>query len=145
MKIGPSQCALLLAGAGHGVLATVHPRRGVDAVPACFVIEGDVMAVPVDTVKEKVSTDLQRVRNLDADPRASLVCDHWDADDWSRLWWVRATLERADVDEESRSLLEGDLRHKYPQYRGAAFAGLLTFRIMEITGWSAGGTPLLSD
>jgi hypothetical protein len=126
-------------------LATVHPRRGVDAVPACFVVGGDVLAVPVDTVKEKVSTDLQRVKNLDADPRASLVCDHWDADDWSRLWWVRATLERVNVGSESRTVLEGDLRRKYAQYEQAVFAGLLTFRIVEITGWSASGTSLRSD
>ena len=127
------------------MLATVHPRRGVDAVPACFVVGGDVLAVPVDTVKEKVSTDLQRVKNLDADPRASLVCDHWDADDWSRLWWVRATLERVNVGSESRTVLEGDLRRKYAQYEQAVFAGLLTFRIVEITGWSASGTSLRSD
>ena len=105
----------------------------------------DVLAVPVDTVKEKVSTDLQRVKNLDADPRASLVCDHWDADDWSRLWWVRATLERVNVGSESRTVLEGDLRRKYAQYEQAVFAGLLTFRIVEITGWSASGTSLRSD
>jgi hypothetical protein len=145
VRIEPSQCALLLAGADHGTLATVHPRRGVDAVPACFVVADDVMAVPVDTVKDKVSTDLQRVKNLDADPRATLVCDHWDADDWSKLWWVRAALERADVGGESRTGLDADLRRKYPQYQGAVFAGLLTFRITEITGWSAGGTPPLSD
>jgi hypothetical protein len=145
MRIERSQCELLLGRAGHGMLATVHPRRGVDAVPACFVVGGDVLAVPVDTVKEKVSTDLQRVKNLDADPRASLVCDHWDADDWSRLWWVRATLERVNVGSESRTVLEGDLRRKYAQYEQAVFAGLLTFRIVEITGWSASGTSLRSD
>ena len=31
--------------------------------------------------------------NLAADPRASLLVEHWDAGDWSRLWWVRADLE----------------------------------------------------
>ncbi len=111
-------------------------------VPACFVMEADLLAVPVDTVKEKVSTDLQRVKNLDADPRASLVCDHWDADDWARLWWVRAALERIDVGTETRTSLEGGLRRKYPQYRQTVFAGLLTFRITEITGWSGQSPPL---
>jgi hypothetical protein len=138
MRIERSQCSLLLERAGHGMLATVHPRRGVDAIPACFVIQGDLLAVPIDTVKEKASTDLQRVKNLDADPRACLVCDHWDAQDWSRLWWVRAGLERVDAGAESRSMLEEGLRHKYRQYEGAAFAGLLTFEITEVTGWSGG-------
>jgi hypothetical protein len=138
MRIDRSQCAVLLGRAGRGMLATVHPRRGVDAIPACFVIQGDLLAVPIDTVKEKASTDLQRVKNLDADPRASLVCDHWDAEDWSRLWWVRATLERVDVGSESRTLLEGGLRRKYPQYERVVFAGLLTFEVTEVTGWSGG-------
>ncbi len=144
MRIERSHCELLLGSAGHGILATVHPRRGVDAVPACFAVDGHLLAVPVDTVKEKASTDLQRVKNLDADPRASLVCEHWDADDWSRLWWVRATLERVDVGSEIRTGLERELRRKYPQYRRAVFADLLTFRITEVTGWSGGPTPLLS-
>jgi hypothetical protein len=86
---------------------------------------------------------LQRVKNLDADPRATLLCDHWDGEDWSRLWWVRAALERVDVGSESRARLEEGLRRKYPQYQRAVFASLLTFRITEVTGWSGGETPAL--
>ena len=50
------------------------------------------MGVPVDRVKPKSSSRLQRQRNLEADPRAALLVEHWDRGDWSRLWWVRAEL-----------------------------------------------------
>jgi PPOX class probable F420-dependent enzyme len=142
MSLDRPHCEALLADAGHGVLATVHARRGVDAVPVCFAVEATELVVPVDTVKPKSSSDLQRARNLDADGRAVLLCDHWDPDDWSRLWWVRAHLARAEFDPASRDRLEGLLTEKYPQYRDRPFAGLLTFRITAIHGWSgdpAGG------
>jgi hypothetical protein len=134
------QCEALLAGAGHGVLGTVHPRRGVDAVPVCFAVDRSTVAVPIDTVKPKRSSHLQRSTNLDADGRAVLLCEHWDPVDWSRLWWVRAFLARADLDPAGRDRLEQGLSEKYPQYRDRPFAELLTFRITEIDGWSGGST-----
>jgi hypothetical protein len=123
--------------ADHGVLSTIHPSRGVDAVPTCFVIDGDVVAVPVDTVKAKGSLDLRRIRNLEADPRASLLCEHWDAPDWSRLWWVRLTLTRSSEGAATVAGLAAQLRDKYPQYASAPFAAILTLRVREIAGWSA--------
>jgi len=123
--------------ADHGILATVHPSRGVDAVPACFVIDGDVVAIPVDRVKPKRSTELQRIRNLEADPRATLLCEHWDAADWSRLWWVRLALVRSTETAAVVTGLETQLTRRYPQYASTTFARILTFRIVEIAGWSA--------
>src|SRR4029453_5613504 len=88
-----------LAAHDHGVLCTVHAERGVDAVPVVYAIDGDYLGVPVDRVKPKASTRLQRERNLEADPRATLLVDHWDPGDWSRLWWVRAELRwQGDAD-----------------------------------------------
>ena len=54
------------------------------------------MGVPIDRVKPKESLRLQRERNLEADPRATLLVEHWDPGDWSRLWWVRAELRGQD-------------------------------------------------
>jgi hypothetical protein len=138
MRLDRSHCEHLLGQSEHGVLATSHDTRGVDAVPACFAVDGSHLAVPVDRVKPKDSVDLQRTRNLDRDPRAALLCDHWDPTDWSRLWWVRASLERVIGSSEMRSSLESLLRIKYPQYQGRPFATLLVFRIDEVIGWSAG-------
>ena len=136
MRLSVDAARRRASGADHGVLATLHPTRGVDTVPAAFVIDGDLVAIPIDQVKPKASTDLQRSRNLDADPRASLLCESWDPVDWSRLWWVRITLCRSDEPAAVVAGLEAGLRRRYPQYEFAPFAAILTFRIVEITGWS---------
>src|SRR5262245_26994432 len=82
------------AAADHGVLATLDRNHGASLVPACFAIDGDRLAIPIDSVKPKGSTALGRVRNLERDPRASLLIEHWDPVDWSRLWWVHLLLVR---------------------------------------------------
>jgi hypothetical protein len=129
--------ALRRAGAAdHGVLATLHATRGADLVPACFAIEDDWVAVPIDSVKPKGSTALGRVRNLQRDPRATLLVEHWDPDDWSRLWWVRLLLLRQDAPGEIGDRLEAGLRRRYPQYATAPFVEVLTFRIDHVSGWS---------
>src|SRR6185312_10108116 len=74
----------------------------VDAVPVAYVVDADrFVGVPVDRVKPKASLRLQRERNLEADPRATLLAEQWDPDDWSRLWWVRAELRwQGDADAD---------------------------------------------
>jgi len=93
-------------------------------------------------VKPKASVELQRTRNLGADARAVLLCDHWDPADWSRLWWVRASLERVDTGPAGRARLERLLGEKYPQYRDHPFSEVLTFRITGLTGWSGRSGPV---
>lgn len=124
-------------GADHGVLATLHPERGADLVPACFAIVDERVAIPIDHVKPKSTTDLERVRNLDADPRAVLLVEHWDPADWSRLWWARLALRQEETSADVVAALEQALRDRYPQYRDAALSRILTFRIEAVTGWSA--------
>lgn len=125
------------ATADHGVLATLHEPRGADLVPACFAIEGDRVAIPIDSVKPKGSTALGRIRNLERDPRATLLVEHWDAADWSRLWWVRLLLVRTVEPPERVAGLERALRGRYPQYATAPFVEILTFRIDHVGGWAA--------
>ena len=75
-----------------------------------------------------------------ADPRATLLVEHWDRDDWSRLWWVRAELRwpgDADADGERAAALAGLLAGRYPQYRDQPFARVLVLRIVDVTGWAA--------
>jgi hypothetical protein len=132
------RCQELLRHSDHGVLGTVHRSRGVDAVPVCFAVDGMRVAVPVDLVKPKSSPVLQRERNLDEDPRAVLLCDHWDPTDWSRLWWVRASMTRITAGPEDRRELGSLLGRKYPQYEHQPFADLMVFRITELSGWSGG-------
>jgi PPOX class probable F420-dependent enzyme len=125
------------ARADHGVLATLNPTGAADLVPACFAIDGDRVAIPVDSVKPKGSTALGRVRNLERDPRATLLVEHWDARDWSTLWWVRLALVGTNEPAEQVATLEQALRDRYPQYADTRFLEILTFRVDAVSGWSA--------
>jgi hypothetical protein len=123
--------------ADHGVLATQDRVHGASLVPACYAIDGDRLAIPIDSVKPKRSTALGRVRNLDRDPRAALLIEHWDPVDWSRLWWVHLLLIRTQEPADRVAALERGLRQRYPQYRATTFVDILTFRIDKIGGWEA--------
>ncbi len=137
----PDEARARLVAHSHGVLCTVHPDRGPDPVPVVYAVtDRDVVGVPVDAVKPKTSTRLRRERNLDADPRASLLVEHWERDDWSRLWWVRAHLEfvpdppAAVVDDLVQRLVDAA-----PQYADAPFHRVLALRIRSVSGWTAQG------
>ena len=145
MHLDPDVALERAAAADHGVLATLGQGRAADLVPACFAIVGAWLAVPIDSVKPKGSTALGRVRNLERDPRATLLVEHWDPADWSRLWWVRLSLRHVrtqqlpSTGQVAEALVDG-LRSRYRQYRDAPFDDVLVFRIERITGWSASPT-----
>jgi PPOX class probable F420-dependent enzyme len=97
-------------------LATVRPDGAPHLVPVVFVLEGDTVWLVVDE-KPKRHRRLQRVVNIRAEPRVSLLADSYD-EDWNRLWWVR-------VDGRARIVGEGHeleravslLLERYPQER----------------------------
>jgi PPOX class probable F420-dependent enzyme len=136
MRLGEDEARARLAAHDHGILCTVHPERGVDAVPVVYALAGDVVGVPVDRVKPKASTRLQRERNLEADPRAVLLVEHWDREDWSRLWWVRAELA---FEGDAAPALGDRLAERFPQYRDQPFDRVLALRVAALTGWAAQG------
>lgn len=140
MRLVDDEARARLAAHDHAILCTVHAGRGVDAVPVAYAVDDDgFVGVPVDLVKPKASLRLQRERNLAADPRATLLAEHWDGGDWSRLWWVRAEL-RWEPDQASRAAaLAVRLAGRYPQYQDQPFARVLVLRITGLTGWAAAG------
>jgi hypothetical protein len=142
MRLAEDEARARLAASDHGILCTVHAERGVDAVPVAYVLDDDgYVGVPVDLVKPKASARLQRERNLEADPRATLLVEHWDRGDWSRLWWVRAELRWQGAAGAGRAAaLSARLAGRYPQYRDQPFARVLVLRIVDVIGWSAGAT-----
>jgi PPOX class probable F420-dependent enzyme len=127
------------AAADHGILATLNGNGVADLVPACFAIVDEWLAIPIDAIKPKGSTALGRVRNLDRDPHATLLVEHWDPADWSRLWWVRLSLLRAEPGAELAARLEQGLRVRYPQYATTTFTSMLAFRLERVGGWQAAG------
>ncbi|HET7181954.1 MAG TPA: pyridoxamine 5'-phosphate oxidase family protein [Candidatus Limnocylindrales bacterium] len=137
MHLDEDEARRRAAAADHGVLATINRTGAPDLVPVCFAIVGDALAIPVDSVKPKRSTALGRIRNLERDPRATLLLERWDPADWSRLWWVRASLVRADVAADVAGQLVAALRERYPQYAQVEFDAVITFRIEQIGGWEA--------
>lgn len=139
MRLADADVWQRLSGSDHGVLCTIHPTRGVDAVPVVYALVGSYVGVPVDRVKPKSSTKLQRERNLRADPRATLLVEHWDRDDWTRLWWVRAHLRYEPGDVEVELGLANRLAERYAQYAARPFERVLPLRIVELTGWAAAG------
>lgn len=143
MRLAGAQARSRLASADHGILGTRHAERGVDAVPVVFALsDSNLLGVPIDQVKPKSTTRLQRQRNLEADPRAMLVVEYWDPLDWDRLWWVRAELRwQPDCGEAARAELTELLATRYRQYRDRPFAGLLVFSVRDLTGWAASPIP----
>jgi len=139
MRLTAAEARARLVAHDHGVLCTLHPGRGVDAVPVVYAVDDDgCVGVPVDRVKPKASSRLQRERNLQADPRATLLVEHWDRDDWSRLWWVRAELRwQGDAPATRVADLSARLALAYPQYHDRPFTRVLVLRIVGVTGWSA--------
>lgn len=138
MRLTEAEAREKLVDHDHGVLCTVHAAHGVDAVAVVYVVDDELLGIPVDRVKPKASDRLQRERNLEADPRAVLLVEHWDHDDWSTLWWVRARLgwSRA-VSADRVDVLAARLADRYTQYADRPFARVLVFRITGVDGWSA--------
>lgn len=142
VRLDDGEARARLAANVHGVLCTVHPERGVDAVPVVYAADADGwVGVPVDRVKPKASTRLQRERNLEADARATLLVEHWDAADWSRLWWVRAELRHEPDGASGRADALADLlAARVPQYADRPFERVLVLRVVAVTGWAASPT-----
>ena len=117
-------------------LATVRPDGTPHVVPVTFALSGNAVVTAVDS-KPKRSNDLQRLRNLRANPAAALLVDQY-GDDWSGLWWVRVDATAEIVDASDASAAIDALATKYAQYREARPGGpVLVLTPERWTSWSA--------
>lgn len=136
MRLSTDECTVRLERARFGVLGTVDPDLGTHLVPVVFVTQDQELIVPVDTVKQKSSTRLRRIENLETDPRSTLLVDHR-SPDWSDLWWVRADLRFATQDTPTPSDTTR-FAAKYPDYASTdSIESILRFTITGLRGWSA--------
>jgi PPOX class probable F420-dependent enzyme len=96
----------------------------------------DRIVIGIDN-KPKSSLKLRRLANIAANPRVSLLADHY-AEDWRQLWWVRADgvamVERDGAEHADHWRL---LRTRYPQYAGQLLGGpVIVVTVRSWSGWS---------
>ena len=135
-KMERSEALSRLASARSGHLATTRPEGTPHLVVVTFALVEEVVVTAIDH-KPKTTQNLQRLRNIEANPAVSFLADGYD-DDWVSLWWVR-------VDGAASILLDGELRDrgitalatKYPQYHETPPAGpVITVSSQTVTGWA---------
>lgn len=116
MRLPPEEARRRFASSVVATLGTVSPQGGPHLVPVVFALRGDRILISVDP-KPKRGTELQRLRDIAAEPRVQLLVQHY-AEDWEAIWWARAEglaqVLRAGPEREAAIQA---LREKYPQYR----------------------------
>lgn len=122
-------------------LATITPDGLPHLVPVVFAFDdsggGDVVYTAIDA-KPKSTRRLRRLANIENNPRVSLLVDHY-ADDWTRLWWVRADGVAA-VHESGPTVDTGRrlLRAKYSQYQSVSLDGaVIAVAVHRWSDWQA--------
>ena len=128
----------LLSSARRGTLATIAPDGRGRLVPVCFIVIDDVVWSALDEKPKQVSDPrtLARVRDIERDPRVTLLVDRW-SEDWSKLAWLRIA-GRAELADSEPSVVAA-LRAKYPQYDDHDLASrpMIAIAIEAVSGWSA--------
>ena len=111
----PAEVVERFAGAMVARLATVS-SDGPRLAPVTFAWHAGTVVWAVDDVKPKRGRRLRRLRDLDADPRAAVLVDHYD-DDWSGLWWVELRGTASTIDGQAAAAALDALAARYPAYR----------------------------
>jgi len=118
-------------------MATAGADGRPHVVPVVFAVDGEAILSIVDP-KPKRGPRLKRLRNIAANPRVSLLVDHYE-EDWPSLWWVRAD-GSATVEEEggARDRTIELLAAKYAQYAEwtEPFGPAVVVRVDRWSSWS---------
>jgi PPOX class probable F420-dependent enzyme len=119
-------------------LATVRPEGAPHVVPVTFALVDDDRLVTAVDAKPKTTQRLQRLVNVEAEPRVGLLVDHYD-EDWQQLWWVRLDgVARVVREEPERSGMIEPLLVKYGQYADAPPTGpVVVVDVSRVRYWSA--------
>lgn len=133
------------AGARVARLGTVAGDWQPHLVPITFALVEGVIWTVVDG-KPKSTTALKRLANIAANPRVSVLVDHY-AEDWSALWWVRAD-GRAEVLELADPVAAHGiraLRDKYEPYAAQSPPGPVIRIAVETWRWWAADVQRSAD
>jgi PPOX class probable F420-dependent enzyme len=120
-------------------LATVTADGQPHLVPIVFAVSGEVVYSVVDA-KPKSTTSLRRLANIAANPKVSVLVDHY-TEDWTQLWWARAdgAARIIEIDEPEAAALRL-LVARYPVYRTEPPPGpMIAIDVERWSGWSAAG------
>lgn len=107
-------------------------------VPVCFVCEAANAYFTIDDKpKRRSGRALKRMRNIETNPKVSLVVDRYD-EDWGRLGWVMLHGEADILDagtEHARA--QSLLRERYQQLRSMQIEHkpVVAIRIQRISSW----------
>jgi PPOX class probable F420-dependent enzyme len=121
-----------------GRLATVTAQGVPQLVPVVFTLVDDAVYTAVDG-KPKTTLRLQRLANIAATGRASLLVDEY-REDWAGLWWVRfdGTAQVLDVGSTEAGIAVAALTLKYPQYISDPPPGpVIAVRLVRWRSWEA--------
>jgi PPOX class probable F420-dependent enzyme len=117
-------------------LATSGADASPHVIPICFVyLEGSFYSA-IDE-KPKSGTQLRRLRNIRANPRASLIFDSYD-EDWTKLAWVLVRGAASILDDgPEHDAAVAALREKYSQYKTMELAGKPVVRVspQKVSTW----------
>lgn len=134
----PTDMSRRLGEARVARLATAGPLGRPHLVPICFALDGDTMFFAVDA-KPKRTSELQRLKNIAANPHVCVLVDHYE-EDWTRLWWIRldGTARILSSDPDLGHALDL-LAERYAQYRERRPGGpVVAISIDRVTGWEGG-------
>src|SRR4051812_43864155 len=124
MSMDAAAARALFGSARVARLATVGGDGRPHVVPITFALDGDTLYTAVDH-KPKRTSRLRRLENVAANPRVSVLADHYDDRDWSALWWARADGVARIVASNDPQLAElvALLQSRYEEYRRRPPAG----------------------
>ena len=125
-----------LAASKVAHLATVSAEGQPHIVPIVFALDGDTLYFAVDA-KPKKTTRLARLKNIAANPKVSVLVDHYE-DDWTRLWWLRVDGTAQVVIDDAQAQRAIDLLVKrYEQHATDRPGGpVVAIHIARLTGWT---------
>ncbi len=121
-------------------LATVDAAGYPHVVPIVYAFDGKRLYTPLDAKPKRVPVNqLQRVKNIVANPQVAIIVDDYD-EDWQQLAWVqmRGTaqiVERGEQRSQGIALLSA----KYPQYQTMPLDDrlLIVITLTQMIGWRA--------
>ena len=107
-----------LTSARVGHLATADKNARPHVIPVCFSTDGRYIYSVLDQKPKRTAlTRLRRVKNILANPQATLLVDHYE-EDWGNLWYIMVS-GRANLvlEGQEHTIAVALLREKYRQYR----------------------------